>query len=71
MIHSSPQSLVCCCCGDRTLGRQWWNRDTGFGLCQRCADWIPTRGTTEEEMQQLYGTQGVHYALEPQPTARR
>ena len=71
MIHSSPQSLVCCCCGDWTLGRQWWNRDTGFGLCQRCADWIPTRGTTEEEMQQLYGTRGVHYALEPQPTARR
>ena len=29
--------LTCCCCGNSTLGRQWWNRDTGYGLCARCS----------------------------------
>lgn len=30
--------LRCCCCGCETRGRQWWNRDRGFGLCPTCAD---------------------------------
>lgn len=45
------------------VGRQWWNRDTGYGLCERCAVWLPTRGTTPEEMKELYGERGVHYDL--------
>jgi hypothetical protein len=24
------RTLTCCCCGESTRGRQWWNRDTGF-----------------------------------------
>src|SRR5690554_239123 len=31
------QRLRCACCGDMTRGRQWHNRDKGFGLCPRCA----------------------------------
>ena len=30
--------LICCCCNGETYGRQWYNRDTGYGLCSRCAD---------------------------------
>lgn len=55
--------LTCCCCGDGTRGRQWWNRDTGYGLCPRCADWIGER-ESPEEMESLYGTRGVHYCVE-------
>lgn len=65
MSHASPQSLTCCCCGESTVGRQWSNRDTGYGLCAPCADWISTRGTTDAEMHELYGIRGVHYAIEP------
>src|SRR5687768_17570220 len=56
----STQSLTCCCCGTSTRGRQWYNRDTGFGLCPKCARWIATR-ETPEAMQSNYGTPEVNY----------
>jgi hypothetical protein len=28
--------LLCSCCGAETRGRQWHNRDTGYGLCVSC-----------------------------------
>lgn len=56
-------SLTCACCGNGTRGRQWWNRDTGYGLCPRCAAWIETR-ETPEAMQECYGRKGYHYAIE-------
>lgn len=55
--------LTCCCCGASTKGRQWWNRDTGFGLCPKCADWIAGR-ETPEDMERSYGVKGIHYAVE-------
>ena len=56
--------LTCCCCGEVTHGRQWYNRDTGYGLCAKCANWIPTRGReTPEDMKENYGIEGVHYFL--------
>lgn len=58
-------SLTCCCCGEATKGRQWYNRDTGFGLCAKCATWIPSRGkTSPEEMLENYGIKGVNYCIE-------
>lgn len=63
-----PCPLTCCCCGEPTIGRQWSNRDTGYGLCPRCADWIRARRTSPSEMQSLYGTQGVHYDIQTDPT---
>lgn len=57
-----PRSLTCCCCGESTIGRQWYNRDTGFGLCAKCAAWIATR-ENEETMKQNYGIKGVHYEV--------
>jgi hypothetical protein len=69
--------LECSCCGDVTRGEQWWNRDTGYGLCDRCADWIPARmakrGETPEaiaeEMRFLYGERGRHYCVEEKQSA--
>jgi hypothetical protein len=60
-----PKTLTCSCCGAVTRGRQWWNRDTGYGLCRSCADWLATREPAET-VQFCYGTRGVHYALEDQ-----
>lgn len=61
--------LTCCCCGESTIGRQWWNRDTGFGLCADCIPFV-SRGESAEGLQSTYGTRGVHYDI-PVMTKRR
>lgn len=61
---SRPRQLVCCCCGAATRGRQWWNRDTGFGICDRCAT-EQAEHEEPERMRSLYGEAGVHYRLPP------
>lgn len=61
-LERKPRDLTCCCCGGRAYGRQWFGRDTGFGLCAACADWLVSR-ETPEEMRQNYGERGVHYSL--------
>lgn len=52
--------LQCCCCGNGTHGHQWWNRDTGYGLCEACIEFcgadVPL-GTVA----QSYGIRGYHY----------
>lgn len=56
--------LQCCVCGSGTKGRQWWNRDTGFGLCENCAIWlVKERGVTPDEMRLCYGENGIHYNI--------
>jgi len=67
-MNSPIRGLTCCCCFSHTHGRQWHNRDTGFGLCPRCATWIQTRKSHEgppdaAEMERLYGKPGIHYDL--------
>lgn len=57
-----PRRLECSCCGAETLGRQWWNRDTGYGLCVACIPFCQ-RGETPETFASLYGTRGVHFDL--------
>jgi len=59
-IVSPVVRLTCCCCGAATRGRQWWNRDTGFGLCPECIALCSQR-ETPESFQRLYGDEGVHY----------
>lgn len=59
-IDKPVRELTCCCCGERCLGRQWWNRDKGFGFCESCADRISNR-ESEEYMRECYGVKGVHY----------
>lgn len=60
--------MTCCVCGE-SAGRwqQHHNRDTGYGLCRKCADWLVDpvkRGKhfyTPMEMADLYGMPGIHY----------
>ena len=68
--HLKPiRNLVCCCCGTMTRGRQWWNRDKGFGLCEDCGVNLPEKGVPPEEMRDLYGVAGVHYCLPAEAAA--
>ncbi len=60
--RNEPKTLICCCCGVYTVGRQWYNRDAGYGLCPKCAKWIKSRN--DEDMQSCYGIEGYHYNIE-------
>lgn len=55
-------TLTCSCCGSSTKGRQWPNRDIGFGLCEKCADWLDGR-ESPEAMKSNYGENGIHYRV--------
>lgn len=64
--------LICACCGSETRGRQWSNRDTGYGVCVWCADRNSEKygeGTAEDGQRgdtthALYGRRGFHFAVE-------
>jgi hypothetical protein len=40
---------------------QWFNQDTGYGLCEPCADWIEQRSGADY-LAETYGQRGVHIA---------
>lgn len=64
-----PKRLICCCCGASCIGRQWWNRDTGYGICPSCADqWEANPKVGPEELKQSCGVRGVHYDIPPRPS---
>lgn len=62
----------CCVCGNAAKGKQWWNRDRGYGICSRCAIEEPKRMARrgmsqtdiDDEMLSLYGKAGVNYFTE-------
>lgn len=56
------KSLVCCCCGEQAIGRQWFNRDIGYGLCPNCISFCRDK-STKEEMKSCYGIEGIHYNI--------
>ncbi len=58
------KNLTCCCCGEMTRGRQWWNRDTGYGICSRCIAWQRSRGTDDAEIADLYGKEGEYFSVD-------
>lgn len=60
--------MLCSCCGAVTPGRQWHNRDTGYGLCVACIDYCAKR-TEPGEFARTYGNRGVHYDVMPQGSA--
>jgi hypothetical protein len=61
-MNNPIKRLRCACCGEDTFGRQWHNRDTGYGLCWACADSIAKK-EKPEYMKQCYGIEGVHYKV--------
>tara|TARA_R110002020_G_scaffold337578_3_gene553014 strand:+ start:176 stop:364 length:189 start_codon:yes stop_codon:yes gene_type:complete len=61
-------NLTCCCCSGDTKGKQWHNRDKGYGLCPTCADWIMKK-ETPEEMGRNYGKRGIHWDIERKASA--
>lgn len=65
-IYTEPRSLECCCCGAGTIGRQWYNRDAGYGICELCAIKI-ARTETPDYMRSTYGITGVHHSVAVQP----
>lgn len=59
---SRIKKLRCCICGQDAKGRQWWNRDNGYGICGRCA--VEEAATlSNREMIQSYGKVNIHYYL--------
>lgn len=56
------RTLSCCCCGESTRGRQWWNRDDGYGVCVKCATGI-AKEDEGKERESLYGIRGVHWDI--------
>ena len=68
--------LLCACCGAPLMGRQHWNQDTGYGLCDPCVPFV-SRNTSQEEVEEAYGKPGIHYLItdeekhEPKKATRR
>ena len=56
------QTLICSCCAGEARGRQWSNRDIGYGLCDRCAEHIVAKEDAVE-MLSRYGIEGIHYRV--------
>ena len=55
--------LECCCCGQPAPAfKQWWNRDTGYGICATCYRRITAKEGCVEALQR-YGHPGVHHSL--------
>ena len=61
-MKAPTRNLECNCCGS-CAGRwqQWWNRDTGYGMCFRCIQWVKSRGMPDDEIVDLYGREGVNW----------
>lgn len=55
--------LRCCICDNGTRGRQWWNRDHGFGLCDECIDFAGVSSIPVGGVANSYGVRGVHWDI--------
>lgn len=61
--QTRPKFLTCACCGERARGRQWHDRDTGYGVCSRCFRASFLRDG-RDEAERLYGRAGEHHSLD-------
>ena len=59
-METKTKTLICCCCGMYTKGRQWWNRDNGYGICPRCVGEEKQRNDAIG-IKSSYGEKNVHY----------
>ena len=60
---ATVRHLECCVCGALTIGCQWWNRDTGYGICVPCVDFVRKHGETEAQITDYYGAEGIHWGV--------
>jgi hypothetical protein len=61
---------TCCVCGHAAHGKQWWNRDKGYGLCMDCAArWI-NRHADKADFERSYGRAGIHWGQDNPEQAR-
>jgi hypothetical protein len=54
--------LDCTCCGGGLQGRDWWNQEPGYGLCDDCAPRCCGPIAAGEESS-TYGVAGIHYLI--------
>jgi len=56
------RQLICACCG-RHAGRwaQWWNQDTGYGVCASCVAWMKSKGDTNAQILDYFGHEGINW----------
>lgn len=54
--------LSCTCCGDGLQGRDWWNQEPGYGLCDKCVEFCGAP-TKLGEYSQTYGVAGIHFLI--------
>lgn len=67
-VETPVEFLTCCCCGGELWGRQWWNRDTGFGICPGC---YQINGITDKtKYHKSFGHRGIHWDC-PEPNKYR
>ncbi len=56
-------NLICACCGGIAPSKkQWWNRDTGCGVCANCF-----RSVIEHEFSTFKNAEAIDYALNGKP----
>lgn len=56
------KNLTCCCCGNEFRGRQWHNRDNGYGLGQCCIEYCKSN-TPLPDFIQAYGVEGYNFNI--------
>lgn len=56
------KDLTCTCCGEYFQGRDWWNQEPGYGLCDSC---VPMCCGPIELGQETstYGVAGIHFLV--------
>ena len=61
-LNPTPiQELTCGCCSGSARGRQWWNQDQGYGLCDKCINLC----VGDAAFSSAYGHRGIHWGLAP------
>jgi hypothetical protein len=59
------RALTCAVCGESAgTWKQHWNRDTGFGVCMKCVQWLrDTNRESEATIENLYGFEGINWGI--------
>lgn len=56
-----PKRMLCTCCGQVYVGRQWWNQDCGYGLGDCCV--VHCKVDPNGGESSCYGVPGIHFLI--------